>query len=264
MIITKENLIYDFNLDEINDIKVNDKGNYLAACDDFGVIYIVDLETKKLIKKPHSGHDNICTCVEFRPNNKWEVWSGGMDCKLFRWDISRGIPTRNYNMVNKNINSKNVQMINPPFVHDISISSDGHTVAAGLGDGSIQFLKQVKIGGNKKKAKMEWETLWRIEDAHSWVVADLTFVNPTTLVSGANDGKINLITIPGDGHERDGKPEIKSTIPTPLKVNSLVVTKDPEVTGENLKESLTVYMSGVPISLSEQPTGDIYVYKFQN
>ena len=50
---------------------------------------------------------------------------------------------------------------------------DGHTVAAGLGDGSIQFLKQVKIGGNKKKAKMEWETLWRVDNAHTWVVADL-------------------------------------------------------------------------------------------
>ncbi|ORX46649.1 WD40 repeat-like protein [Piromyces finnis] len=264
MIITKENNIYDFNLDEINDVKVNDRGNFLAACDDFGAIYIVDLETKKIIKKPHIGHDNICTCVEFRPKNRWEVWSGGMDCKLFRWDISRGVPTRNYNMLNKKPSSNNVQMINPPFVHKIAISSDGHTVAAGLGDGSIQFLKQVKIGGNKKKAKMEWETLWRVDDSHSWVVADLVFINPTTLVSGANDGKINLLKIPGDGQEKDFNPEVISTINTPFKVNSIAVTRDSENTDDNLKESLTVYMSGVPISLSEAPTGDIYIYKFQN
>jgi len=264
MIILKENFIYDFNLDEINEIKVNDTGNYLAACDDFGVIYIVDLETKKLLKKPHNGHDNICTCVEFRPKNKWEVWSGGMDCKLFKWDISRGIPTRNYNMLNVNINSKNIQMVNPPFVHRISISSDGHTIAVGLGDGSIQFLKQHKVGGSKKKPKMEWEKVWRLEDSHSWVVSDLTFVNPTTLVSGANDGKINLLEIPADGKEYELKPEVKGTITTPFKVNSIVVTKDSENTNENLKESLTVYMSGVPISLSEEPSNDIFVYKFQN
>jgi len=264
MIITKENYIYDFNLDEINDIKVNDKGNYLAACDDFGVIYIVDLETKKLIKKPHNGHDNICTCVEFRPKNKWEVWSGGMDCKLFKWDISRGIPTRNYDMINKNINSSNVKMVNPPFVHKIAISSDGHTIAVGLGDGSIQFLKQTKVGGNKKKAKMEWEPIWRLEDAHTWVVSDLTFITPTILVSGANDGKINLIKIPADGKENESKPTVKATIPTTLKVNSIIATREPESSDEKIKESLTIYMSGVPISLSEPPTGDIFVYKFQN
>jgi len=264
MIITKENNIYDFNLDEINDIKVNDKGNYLAACDDFGVIYIVDLETKKLLKKPHNGHDNICNCIEFRPKNKWEVWSGGMDCKLFKWDISRGIPTRNYNMLNVNINNNSVKMVNPPFVNSIAISPDGHTVAAGLGDGSIQFLKQIKVGGNKKKAKTEWEPIWRLENSHTWFVSDLKFITPTILVSGANDGKINLIEIPADGKENESKPEVKSTIQTTLKVNSIVITREPGSTDENLKESLTVYMSGVPISLSEPSTSDIFVYKFQN
>lgn len=263
MIITKPDHIFDFNLDEINEIKINDKGNFLAAGDDFGVVYVIDLETKKLVKKPHNGHDNICTCMEFRPKNKWEVWSGGMDCKLLKWDISRGTQTRNFNMVDFTNDPKSLKIINPPFVHSISISPDGHVISAGLGDGSIQFLKQVKKDGNKKKSKSEWDTIWRVKDAHSWIASTVSFISSCFLISGGNDGKISLWEIPGNTSEVL-EPTNKQTLSTTLKVNCLAATKYHENNNSSVTNDVTMFVGGVPVSITEKQTGDIHIYKFNN
>lgn len=36
--------------------------------------------------------------AKFRAKKTWEVWSGGMDSKVYEWDFSRGLPTNIYDM----------------------------------------------------------------------------------------------------------------------------------------------------------------------
>lgn len=35
------------------------------------------------------GHENICSCVKFRPKSPWSVVTGGLDCMLILWDFKK-------------------------------------------------------------------------------------------------------------------------------------------------------------------------------
>ncbi|KAI9499328.1 WD40-repeat-containing domain protein [Zychaea mexicana] len=177
MIISEPVQEYAFSQDEINSIDIHSNGKYLATADDQGEVKVIDLERHKPYKKLVKKHDNICMAVRFRAKKPWEVWSGGLDCRLFQWDFSRGVPVNGYD-TNAN-EASSAQMFNPPFVYSIDTSPTGNWVAAGLGDCSIQVLGEV--GGSKKKKKQTCHA--RLMDAHTNLVNCLCF-----LPQGQEDG----------------------------------------------------------------------------
>ena len=70
---------FEFNKEEINQISVNEKGEYLAACDDDGEIKIIDLRQDNLFKALPARHSNICSSVQFRLQRPWQILSAGLD-----------------------------------------------------------------------------------------------------------------------------------------------------------------------------------------
>ena len=54
------------NKNEINQIALNDKDNFLAACDDGGDINVYDVYKRILLKTLRFKHTNICSTVVFR------------------------------------------------------------------------------------------------------------------------------------------------------------------------------------------------------
>lgn len=139
---------FDFNEDEVNQITINDKGEYLACCDDGGEIKVIQLETGRLFKTLKNKHDNICSTVQFRPNCPWEVVSGGMDFKVVSWDFSSGRVRREQNVQELGgQNSEGIYLVNPPFVHSIHMMGNGRMFAAGLGNGDVQLFR---FEGKKK------------------------------------------------------------------------------------------------------------------
>ncbi|RCI05367.1 WD repeat-containing protein 53 [Rhizopus stolonifer] len=186
MLLTEPIHTYEFSQDEINQIDVHENNQFLATADDEGSIQIIDLNTHKIHKKTSKKHSNICMTVKFRPKKPWEVWSGGMDSKVYNWDFSRGLPTHIYDMSQKEASAK--QMFNPPFVHTMAISPDGTWIAAGLGDTSIQL-----ISPPSKKQKTQIEK--RLEDGHNTMVNCLSFLTHEQLLSGSTNGRVTLWNI---------------------------------------------------------------------
>lgn len=122
---------YEYNEDEINQIVVQDKGQYLAACDDTGAVKIIDLHQKKLFKTLNRSHANICSSVQFRPNRPWDLVTGGMDFKVVYWDFSTGRVTHEVNV--QETDDDNKYFINPPFVHSVHVKDNSKDIAVGLG-----------------------------------------------------------------------------------------------------------------------------------
>lgn len=187
IILTEPLNTYNFSQEEINDIDVNENNKFLATADDNGVVNVIDLSTHKIYKKTTKKHNSICMSVKFRAKKSWEVWSGGMDSKLYEWDFSRGAPVNIHDMSAKEPSA--AQMFNPPFVYKVATSPDGEWVAASLGDSSIQLLSPP----NKKQKKMRDV---RLVDGHNSMVNCLSFTTTTdkslNLISGAANGRISL------------------------------------------------------------------------
>ncbi|KAG2199664.1 hypothetical protein INT47_005189 [Mucor saturninus] len=180
---------YEFSNDEINSIDVNENNKYLATADDDGVVNVIDLGSHKIHKKSSKKHNNICMSVSFRAKKSWEVWSGGMDSKLYEWDFSRGLPTNIYDMNSKEPTT--AQMFNPPFVYKVATSPDGEWIAASLGDSTIQLLSPP----NKKQKRFELKEI-RLSDGHNSMVNCLSFLtgtkNELNLISGAANGRVAI------------------------------------------------------------------------
>ncbi|KAI8974682.1 WD40-repeat-containing domain protein [Pilobolus umbonatus] len=185
MIITEPIQTFEFSKDEINSIDLNDANTLLATADDAGAVHIIDLVNKKVYKKTTKKHKNICMAVKFRPNKAWEVWSGGMDSKVNKWDITRGSIADTYDMNSKEPSA--AQMFNPPFVYSMDTSPGGDWIAAGLGDSTIQLL----CPPGKKASKDHKEEI-RLENGHNGMVNCVSFVKTDSLqlISGGVNGKI--------------------------------------------------------------------------
>jgi len=184
MILNDSSRTYEFCGDEINSIDINERNNFLCTADDLGEVKVIDLESHKLYKQFRSKHQNLCMAACFRPRKPWELWSGGMDNTIFRWDISRASSTASFDTNQTEPNAQ--QMVNPPFVYSLRIHQNGDWVAAGLGDGSVEVIKL----SSKTKQVSEH----RINDAHSTLVNSLAFVNLPTrplLWSGSANGHLS-------------------------------------------------------------------------
>ncbi|ORY96936.1 quinon protein alcohol dehydrogenase-like superfamily [Syncephalastrum racemosum] len=178
MILSENARSFEFSKDEINHIDINAKGTFLATADDEGEIKIVDLQSHKIHKKMYKKHANIAMSVAFHPQKSWEVWSGGLDCKLFTWDFSMGKLKNVFDTVIPDGGA----MFNPPFVHSLTIGASCGTVAAGLGDGSLML-----VTGAKAKQQVT-----RIPDAHTNLVNCLSFITRGRLLTGSANGQVGL------------------------------------------------------------------------
>ncbi|XP_019627340.1 PREDICTED: WD repeat-containing protein 53-like [Branchiostoma belcheri] len=174
---------FKFNSEEINQVTLNEKENFLAACDDSGEIKIIDFEGRKLFKTLR-GHENICSSAKFCPKKTWGMVSGGLDQNVILWDFSRGKKLKICNMQDfvSEDGPVSAYMFNPPLVHSVDIS--GQTFACGLGNSVIQTFR---LEG--KKSFRHTGTL----EGHSQGVSQVHFPQfqaEDALVSAGNDGKI--------------------------------------------------------------------------
>ncbi len=125
---------YCFNQEEINQIDINSKGSYLCSCDDSGEIKVVDVDNKKLLRTLTRYHDNICSSVKFNKRKPWELFSGGLDNNIGRWDFNRGKLLAKLSTVTSDPDDI---FINPPMVHSLDVFHTPYCIACGLGDGHV-------------------------------------------------------------------------------------------------------------------------------
>lgn len=175
---------FTFNQEEINQTALNEKGNFLAACDDSGEVKIIDLESNKLYKTLTKHHTNICNTVQFRPTKPSELITGALDCTVIRWDYTRNQPLDKISM---QLGEYDSYSINPPMVHTISITGHGNTFVCALGNGSIAVYKI--LGKNLTR-------LACMKKLHDVCCSHLQHAQFNDCVlSGGNDGKVLMFRI---------------------------------------------------------------------
>lgn len=175
---------YEFNEDEINEISLNEKENFLAAAEDSNNIKVINLTDSKVFKTLRK-HTNICSAVRFRPHRPWELLSGGYDSKLIQWDFGKSrayciIDMQEMGCVPDELDS---YLVNPPFVHSIAVSVTGNTVAVGTENALVQVF-------DASKRTLQLQHTLR---AHAQGVSQVhcpVFAPDKFVVSGGNDGRI--------------------------------------------------------------------------
>ena len=174
---------FKFNEDEINQLVMDEKDQFLAACDDAGEVKIVSLQEKRLYKTLRRKHTNICATACFRTRKPWEIFTGGMDCNIFQWDFSRPKFLNQFNMqeLQDAPSELGAYMVNPPFVHHLSMSPDGKYLACALENGFVSILN------TSRKNVSEVCSL----QAHNQGVSQVTFISDTKFITGGNDCVIN-------------------------------------------------------------------------
>ena len=172
-----------FNTEDINQIALNEKEDFLAACDDSGLVKIINIHNS-CVQKTLRKHSNICATVCFRPKITKDLLSGGLDCNFIHWDFTRGRCSRiiNMNELQEDQEAPTTYMFNPPFVHSISVSSNNKYIACGVENGAIQLFDN---------SRRYIEHLCHLKH-HTKGVSQVHFSRdaPFTLVSGGNDGKV--------------------------------------------------------------------------
>ena len=175
---------YDVNEDEINEITLNEKENFLAAAEDSNNIKVINLTDSKVFKTLRK-HTNICSAVRFRPHRPWELLSGGYDSKLIQWDFGKSrayciMDMQEMGCVPDKLDS---YLVNPPFVHSIAVSLTGNTVAVGTENALVQLF-------DASKRTLQLRHTLR---AHTQGVSQVhcpMFAPDKFVVSGGNDGRI--------------------------------------------------------------------------
>ena len=223
------------NKDEVNEVSFHPSGKYVCACDDSGEIKVIDLEDKKLFQTLAGEHDNICSTAVFSLNKQWEVLSGGLDCKLLRWNFSIGRLV-GAAVVPEDLDEGGNCTVNPPFVYSITpIPADGdsHLLACGLGNGAVSLYS---LRG-KKAAKYVYSS-----QLHSSSIARISHLQKNGkgfLVSGGNDGRI----VVGQLDCADKRDVISPVVATMhgSKVNWLAVSKDCRVCIADQTNFVSIY-----------------------
>ena len=179
--------VFHFSGDEINQVDINPRASFICAGDDSGDIKVIDVENLCVCKTLTRQHKNICSTVKFNPRKPWEVFSGGLDCQLIRWDFSRGRPLFVIDVQTMNNDTLESYVVNPPMVHCIDVLSSIHCVVCALGNG---FVAVYSASSPKQLEPICSAHL------HSTSVACVCCIEipgqePTyVVVSGGNDGNI--------------------------------------------------------------------------
>eukprot|EP00903_Cladosiphon_okamuranus_P011662 g10969.t2 len=142
LLVTSSAAIFDDGEDEVNELAVHPKGDYLAAADDSGLVKIYNTRTRRVDRSLRNAHTNICHAVRFRPRSSWDIASGALDSTLV---FCTGRVRRKLNVAEdirassacSASSSSPQQLFNPPFVHSVDFTADGCHLAAGLGDSGV-------------------------------------------------------------------------------------------------------------------------------
>eukprot|EP01102_Stenamoeba_stenopodia_P011890 TRINITY_DN3688_c0_g1_i1.p1 TRINITY_DN3688_c0_g1~~TRINITY_DN3688_c0_g1_i1.p1 ORF type:complete len:275 (-),score=70.24 TRINITY_DN3688_c0_g1_i1:562-1341(-) len=84
--ITKQ---FQFNKDEINQIVINNKETYLAACDDEGETKVIDLQKGSVFSTIKGKSSSISSSVQFRDDRPKELIFGGFDTSFYQYDFAK-------------------------------------------------------------------------------------------------------------------------------------------------------------------------------
>ena len=142
--------------EDINALAVSPCGERLAAADDSGAVTLVETGRLRAYRPPTltGAHTNLVNAVAFHPTDRAALVSGGFDCQLCTWDLSRpgagggGAPRAvvHAGQLGAAAGAGN-PTINPPFVQCVAYvrAQRGHAgpalgVAVALGDGSIKVV----------------------------------------------------------------------------------------------------------------------------
>lgn len=182
--------MFHFSGDEINQVDIHPRASFICAGDDSGDIKVIDVENLCVCKTLTRHHKNICSTVKFNPRKPWEVFSGGLDCQLIRWDFSRGRPLFVFDVQTSFREKKQAlesYVVNPPMVHCVDVLSSIHCVVCALGNGSVAVYSA--------SSPKQLEAICSAH-LHSTSVACVCCIEipgqePThVVVSGGNDGNI--------------------------------------------------------------------------
>ncbi|CAM9878611.1 unnamed protein product [Ectocarpus sp. 6 AP-2014] len=190
LLMTSPTEVFDDGEEEVNELAVHPKGDYLAAADDSGTVKVYTTRTRRVDKTLRSAHTNICHAVRFRPRTSWDIASGALDSTLAFWDFSTGRVRRKLNLsegscvpsASSASSCSPQQLFNPPFVHSVDFTADGCFLAAGLGDSGVVVVDA------KTRAPVG-----RC-DGHSAPVSQVHYpsFDPKLLVSAGNDQNLLL------------------------------------------------------------------------
>ncbi|CAL1540129.1 unnamed protein product [Lymnaea stagnalis] len=174
--------VFHSNQDEINQVTLDSKEQFLAACDDSGEIKVFGLQDRKVFKTLRHKHTNICSTAIFRPGRQWEIVSGGLDCRLVHWDFSKPKCLNQFNMQELHATPGDTPyMINPPFVHHMATSSSGSILACALENGQIPIFN-----GSQKNLQSKFALFGHVQG-----VSQVHFLTDDILLSAGNDACIN-------------------------------------------------------------------------
>lgn len=237
-----------FSRDEIDQIAINKKGEFLAACDDSGDIQIINIDDTRLFRTCRRGHQNICSSVAFHPKRSWELISGGLDCLVMSWDFSRGRPLVRMNMQEVTTPS-DVYTINPPMVHCMSLMGEEPLLICGLGNGSVAVCDISK--------KKHIDVLCT-KPLHTTAVGSLQCLpgQQRAIVSGGNDSKLVLSKLV-DGCHGDDKASASSGA-SPVADEQSFTPVCVHHHGSKIN-CLSVLTSNNTIAVADQ-TSDIHMY----
>ena len=237
---------FSFNEDEINQIVLDKKEKFLAACDDSGEVKILDIKEKRVYKTLRLKHTNICSTVVFHSRKPWDIITGGLDSKLIHWDFSRPKCLNMFNMEELQTSAPQdleSYMVNPPFVHNISISPDGSYLACALENGLVPVFN------TKRKHLQELFSL----HAHAQGASQVCFLTENLLISGGNDCCI----IVWDLDKSSETDSAAVTNGTQTSMNGASHTNGQSETHSHLQDESNNRVSGACKVLEIQHTGKI-------
>lgn len=147
----------------INQLVANHQGDLIAGCDDNGHIFVKKLcgdEFDTSFKRTlHHGHTNICSAITFRPDRPWDIISAGYDQRILQWDYSKKRIYSDINISEVGVHPSKFDsyVVNPPFIHSMSLCQDGKFLACGTDNHLVQVFdsskKHIKFKATLKKHK---------------------------------------------------------------------------------------------------------------
>ena len=176
--------------DDMGDVRVMENVPFKLSSDSNENNKERKLQRCRVLQHAIDDENAMATCLAFRPRGANDLVSGGTDCAIRLWDVSR--PQRPSSSVQiSGDESGNAQVCNPPFVNQIAFSKHGTLIAAALGDGTASILG---IKGRSISQRC------RLSGGHSSSVASVLFpsfgsetssniaANDRLLVTGGSDG----------------------------------------------------------------------------
>ncbi|KAJ1548806.1 hypothetical protein HK405_014743 [Cladochytrium tenue] len=267
---------------EVGHIAVDDRAASVAVADDSGAVRLFDLRGLRPGRPLRTVHQNVCAAVEFHPRRPHELWSGGMDCTIVKWDTSRGRPTGERGACANIIDTEDAraadaastsQVINPPFVHCLHVLPGGDarhgTVAAGLGDGAILLVESKRDAASSNKHKKASLSTTRLTGQHSWSVTALcsssaphrsqgvggTAALPPVLLSAGLDARLVAWSM-GTAGTDSGGPRALFAMDVGRKANCMAAERT------SPDGQLTILLGGVPVAGAgaDRRAGDIDIF----